>query len=160
MAHLTSADSTSIDGGCAAFHGGKVVTSFLWHDVVKLDDGFVDGTLSQPSRFVSSPDGSLVPNHSAQVFDQQDQLLTSWILSTVSSSCLASFTDARSACNVWTMAASLFTVDTGAKQSWIQHELHSLKKGTLSIKEYVAKIKNLCTLLAASGTRILEVEKT
>ncbi|KAG8490495.1 hypothetical protein CXB51_013610 [Gossypium anomalum] len=45
--------------------------------------GFVDGTLSLPSRFVASPDGSLVPNPAAQVFDQQDQLLTSWLLSTM-----------------------------------------------------------------------------
>ncbi|KAG8489820.1 hypothetical protein CXB51_017861 [Gossypium anomalum] len=157
----------------------KVVTSFPRHDVVKLDDitfiqwrqqvrlilggygllRFVDGTVSPPSRFVASPDGSLVPNTSAQVFDQQDQLLTSWLLSTISSSCLSSFTDARSACDVWTTATSLFAADTGAKQSWIRHELHSLKKGALSIKEYVAKIKNLCALLAASGTRISEEEK-
>ncbi|KAG8500663.1 hypothetical protein CXB51_002624 [Gossypium anomalum] len=179
MACLNSTDSASTDGGCAAFQGDKVVTSFPRHDVVKLDDstfiqwrqqvrlilggygllGFVDGTVSPPSRFIASPDGSLVPNSSAQVFDQQDQLLTSWLLSTISSSCLSSFTDARSACDVWATATSLFAADTGAKQSWIRHELHSLKKGALSIKEYVAKIKNLCALLAASGTRISEQEK-
>ncbi|KAG8489332.1 hypothetical protein CXB51_017400 [Gossypium anomalum] len=180
MAHTNSADSTSTDGCFAAFHGDKVVNSFPRHDIVKLDDGtfvqwhqqvrlilggygllgFVDGTLSLPSCFLASPDGSLVPNSAAQVFDQQDQLLTSWLLSTVSSSCLASFTDARSACDVWTTAARLFAADTGAKQSQIRHELRSLTKGALSIKEYVAKITTLCALLAASGTRISDEEKT
>ncbi|XP_016668057.1 uncharacterized protein [Gossypium hirsutum] len=180
MAHTNSADSASTDGCCAAFHGDKVVNSFPRHDIVKLDDGtfvqwrqqvrlilggygllgFVDGTLSPPSRFLASPDGSLVPSSAAQVFDQQDQFLTSWLLSTVSSSCLASFTDARSACDVWTTAARLFAADTGVKQSRIRHELHSLTKGALSIKEYVAKITTLCALLAAFGTRISDEEKT
>ncbi|KAK5846832.1 hypothetical protein PVK06_003131 [Gossypium arboreum] len=34
------------------------------------------------------------------------------------------------ACDICTTATSLFTVDTGAKQSKIRHELHSLKKGS------------------------------
>lgn len=58
------------------------------------------------------------------------------------------------------MASSLFAVDTGAKQSRIRHELHSLKKGNLSVRNYVARIKNLCALLEASGSRISEEEKT
>lgn len=179
MAIPNSADFASVGGGCAAFSGDRVVNSFPRHKVVKLDEGtfiqrqqqvrlildgysligFINGTLPPPSRFVQSPDVSLIPNLSAQVFAQQDQLLTSWLLSTISTSCLSSFTDARTACDVWTTAASLFAVDIGAKQSWIRHELHSLKKGTLSIKNYVARINNLCALLEASGTRIPEAEK-
>lgn len=95
------------------------------------------------------------PRHKVVKLDEG----TSWLLSTISTSCLSSFTDARTACDVWTTAASLFAVDIGAKQSWIRHELHSLKKGTLSIKNYVARINNLCALLEASGTRIPEAEK-
>lgn len=58
------------------------------------------------------------------------------------------------------MASSLFAADTSAKQSQLHHELHSLKKGSLSIRAYVDKIKGLYALLAASGSQISEDERT
>ncbi|KAH1083718.1 hypothetical protein J1N35_023479, partial [Gossypium stocksii] len=132
----------------AAFNGDRVVTSFPRHDIVKLDDEtyiqwqqqvrlaldgydlirFLDGTLPLSSQFIQTPDRSLAPNSSAQVFKQQDRLLTSWLLSTISAFLLPSFTDARSAFDVWTTATDLFAADIGAKQSRLCHELHSLKK--------------------------------
>lgn len=60
---------------------------------------------------------------------------------------------------MWLTTTSLFAANTSAKQSRIRHELHSLKKGSLSIKGYVAKIKGLCALLEASGSHISEAEK-
>ncbi|KAK5839085.1 hypothetical protein PVK06_007845 [Gossypium arboreum] len=53
-------------------------------------------TVSAPARYVHASDGTLVANLSASVFSQQDILLTSWLLSTISSSFLSSFTDVRS----------------------------------------------------------------
>ncbi|XP_052482144.1 uncharacterized protein LOC128035951 [Gossypium raimondii] len=47
----------------------------------------------------------------------------------------------------------------GTKLSCIRHDLHSLKKGSLSVKEYVASIQNTSTLIEASGSRISEAEK-
>ncbi|KAK5785189.1 hypothetical protein PVK06_039743 [Gossypium arboreum] len=45
----------------------------------------------------------------------------------------------------------LFVAVSSAKISRLKHGLHSLKKGYLSVKEYLAKIKNVCDLLTASG---------
>ncbi|KAG8499626.1 hypothetical protein CXB51_006086 [Gossypium anomalum] len=81
-------------------------------------------------RFVQAPDGTLLANPST--------------------------TDVRSASDVWMTVTSLFVVDIGVKQSRICHESHSLKKGSLSIKGYVAKIKSLCALLEAYGSHISE----
>lgn len=39
--------------------------------------GFLDGTLSAPTRFMQAPDGALVLNPTASAFQQQDHLLTS-----------------------------------------------------------------------------------
>lgn len=58
------------------------------------------------------------------------------------------------------MASSLFAANITAKQSQLRHDLHSLKKGNLSIRAYVDKIKSMCALLAASGSPILEAERT
>lgn len=103
--------------------------------------------------------GVFIANPSATVFNQQDHLLTSWLLSTISSSYFSSFTDVRLASDVWLTVTSLFAANTGSKQSRIRHELHSLKKGSLSIQGYVAKIKGLCALLEDSCSHILEAEK-
>ncbi|KAK5818044.1 hypothetical protein PVK06_022975 [Gossypium arboreum] len=121
--------------------------------------GFLEGTLSASPRFVASPEGALTPNPDASVFNQQDKLLASWLISTISSSLLSCFTSAKSACEIWSTANRLFATSTGAKISRMKHDLHSTKKGDLIVKEYVAKIQNICALLAASGSAVSEAEK-
>lgn len=111
-----------------------------------------------PPHFVTSPEGSLVPNSEASTFIQQDRLLASWLLSTISP-LLPLFTDTCMACDVWNMATLLFAVVTGVKLSRICHDLHSLKIGTISISKYVAKIQNICALIKASGSRISKTDK-
>ncbi|XP_016711535.1 uncharacterized protein [Gossypium hirsutum] len=180
MVTTHSTDSDFVKPTGSVFLGDLVVTSFPRHEVVKLDTdlfiqwqqqirlilrgygllGFIDGTFTAPPRFVQSFDGALVTNPSASIFDQQDNLLTSWLLSTISSSFLSSFTDVQTAGDVWIMANNLFAADTTAKQSQLRHELHSLRKGNLSIQLYVDKIKTLCALLAASGSPTSEAERT
>ncbi|KAL1178797.1 hypothetical protein V6Z11_A03G118500 [Gossypium hirsutum] len=148
MATTHSVDSDSVDPPSSVFLGDRVITSFPRYEVVKLDAdsfiqwqqqirlilrgysllGFLDGTLTAPSRFVQSPDGALVTNPFALVYDEQDNLLTSWLLSMISSSFLTLFTDVRTAGDVWIMANNLFAADTTAKQSQLRHELHSLQK--------------------------------
>ncbi|KAK5795609.1 hypothetical protein PVK06_036881 [Gossypium arboreum] len=120
---------------------------------------FLEGTLPAPPRFVTSPEGSLVPNSEASMFIQQDRLLASWLLSTISPSLLPLFTDTCMACDVWNMATLLFAVVTGVKLSRIRHDLHSLKKGTISISKYVAKIQNICDLIKASSSQISKADK-
>lgn len=117
---MASVDSASGEQMSASFATGRVTTAFPRHEVIKLDDGtflqwrkqvklivdgygltgFLDGTLSPPSRFIQQPDGTRVPNPTALVFTQQDRLLTSWLLSTVSSSHQSSFNNACTACDV------------------------------------------------------------
>lgn len=93
--------------------------------------GFLDGTVPVPPRFLTSLEGSLVPNLDASAFLQQYRLLASWLLSTISPPFLSSSTEAHLACDVWTTATCLFAALTGAKLSCLRHELHSLKKGNL-----------------------------
>ncbi|KAK5775523.1 hypothetical protein PVK06_043421 [Gossypium arboreum] len=65
---------------------------------------------------------------------------------------------AKLRCDIWSTKNRLFAAATRAKVSRITHELHSIKKRMLSIKEYMAKIQNTCTLLEASGSVVPEVE--
>lgn len=161
------------------FSNNQLIQSFPPHVTVKLDDnsfvqwrqqirlitdgynltGFLDGTITAPPRFVQSPDGCLMANPEALAYNQQDKLLTSWLLSTISPSVLPSFTDAKTANDVWITATRLFAPVSGAKLSRIRHDLYSIKKGAMSVKDYIAKIQNMCALIDAAGSRISDTEK-
>lgn len=60
---------------------------------------------------------------------------------------------------MWTTATRLFAPLTSVKLARIRYDLFFLKKGSLSVKEFVAKIQNMSALIAASGSRIFEEEK-
>ncbi|KAH1106431.1 hypothetical protein J1N35_010199 [Gossypium stocksii] len=112
---------------------------FQWQQHVRLIVegskllGFLDGTLPTPSRFVAAPDGTLTSNPDASMFVQQDKLLVSWLLSTISTSLLSCFTIAKTAYDVWTIVNWLFAASTSTKVSRVRHELHSVQKGEVSV---------------------------
>ncbi|XP_040932544.1 uncharacterized protein [Gossypium hirsutum] len=147
MTTTHSADSDSIEPTGSVFLGERVVTSFPRHEVVKLDDNsfvqwqqqirLLDGSLTAPARLIQSFDAGLVVNPLALAFDQQDSLLTSWLLSTISSPFLSSFTEVQTAHDVWLVANNLFAADSSTKQSHLRHELHSLRNGSLPVQRIV-----------------------
>ncbi|KAK8272327.1 hypothetical protein V6Z12_D11G323400 [Gossypium hirsutum] len=132
MATINSAASDSVELNGSVFTADRVVNSFPRHEVVKLDEGtflqwkqqvrfivngydlfgFLDGSVSAPSRFVQALDGALVLNPAASVFTQQDNLITSWLLSTISSTIISSFMDVQSASEVWSTVLAMFAADT------------------------------------------------
>lgn len=69
------------------------------------------------------------------------------------------FFGVRSSYDVWSTTNCLFAVVIGLKLLRIKHDLHSIKKGTLSIKEYIAKIQNTYALIEALGRQISESKK-
>ncbi|KAG8483232.1 hypothetical protein CXB51_022211 [Gossypium anomalum] len=157
----------------------RLVYSFPRHEIPKLDEsnfvqwqhqvrlvvdgyglqGFLDGSVPDPPKVVTTGDGCLAPNPDAIWFTQQDKLLASWLLSTVSSSLLSYFISTKSACDIWSAASHLFAATSVERVSQIRHDLPAIRKGGSTIKEYVSKINSLCALLAASGSDVPEAEK-
>ncbi|XP_012448764.1 uncharacterized protein LOC105771931 [Gossypium raimondii] len=112
-----SADSNFVDPMSSAFFGQCLVQSFPHHDMMKLEgNNFVQW--QQHIRLI-------------------DKLLTSWLLSTISSSLLSCFTSAQSACDGWNITNRLFAASTSVKISRIKHDLHSLKKEPLPFSRLV-----------------------
>ncbi|KAH1065152.1 hypothetical protein J1N35_030139 [Gossypium stocksii] len=107
MANFT--DSASVEHTSSMFSYSWLIQSFPCHDTVKLDkggfvqwqqhvwlitdgyelQGFLDGTISAPPRFLPSSKGGMTPNPDAFAFLQQDKLLASWLLSLALLYCLA-----------------------------------------------------------------------
>ncbi|KAK5836931.1 hypothetical protein PVK06_012737 [Gossypium arboreum] len=124
-----STDSTSVDHFSPSFSSSRLIQTFPHHDTVKLDK----------KNFVQ--------------WQQHIKLITKGYE-------LQGFLEAaKTAYDVWNIVNRLFATSTGAKISRIKHELHSLKKGTLPITKYIAKILNTCALLEALGSVVSEAEK-
>ncbi|KAH1106968.1 hypothetical protein J1N35_010736 [Gossypium stocksii] len=77
---------------------------------------FFDGSRLSPPRFVPSQDGQMVLNKKASVFHQQDKLLVSWLLPTISGSLQSCFTDVRTSNDVWTTANRMFVAISDSKR--------------------------------------------
>lgn len=163
----------------ASFSNSRLIYSFSRHDTVKLDEtnfvqwqfqirlivegydlqGFLDGSIPVPPKVVTMTDGTLAPNPDAVLFTQQNRLLASWLLSTVTSSLLSYFISTKIACDISSAASHLFAASSVEKMAQIRHDLHAVLKGGSTVKEYVSKIKNLCVLLEASRSDVSEAEK-
>ncbi|KAG8478469.1 hypothetical protein CXB51_028351 [Gossypium anomalum] len=166
-------------GATTSFSSSRLVHSFPRHETVKLDEtnyvqwqhqvrlivegydlqGFLDGSIPTLPKVVATPEGTLTPNPDAILFQQQDKLLASWLLSTVTSSLLSYFISTKTASDIWSAASHLFAASSVEKVSQIRHDLHAVRKGGSTVKEYVSRIKTLCALLEASGSAVSEAEK-
>lgn len=98
----------------------KKLQHFPKHDTVKLGEGnillwkyqimlilegydvqdFVLGTINIPAQFVVEKDGQVVKNPEYSFHMQQDKLLASWLLSTISDEILIHLTNARTSFDV------------------------------------------------------------
>lgn len=108
-----------------------------WHHLKLIIEGFdltgyVDDTLPVSPRFVLVQKGKLILNFEFVVFHQQDKLLASCMLSTISNPSLTCFTSANLAHGVWSTAYRMFVAIFGTKISRLKHELQFLKKGALN----------------------------
>lgn len=99
--------------------------------------GYLDGALKSPQRFVQNLDGKLVLNPQYSLFKKQDKLLAAWILSMISRPLLSCFIGVKIANDIQSTTNKLFAIVIGVKISKIKHNLHIIKKGNLSIKEYI-----------------------
>lgn len=84
-------------------------------------------------------------------WEQQDQLLVSWLLSSMSESILTRMVGCETAAQIWTRLNHFFATQTRAKISQFKLMLQGTKKGSSSINEYLLKIKNVIDRLASVG---------
>ncbi|KAG8499008.1 hypothetical protein CXB51_005388 [Gossypium anomalum] len=91
-------------------------------------EGFVLGTVSTPPPFVTEID--------------------------VTDDILAHLTMAKTSLEIWTAIDRRFGTKSNIKISNMRHSLYSIKKGSLSIKEYLFKIKQLSDGLIATGSLV------
>ncbi|RVW97157.1 Retrovirus-related Pol polyprotein from transposon TNT 1-94 [Vitis vinifera] len=116
---------------------------------------FLSETSVLPSEFLSSDDET--QNHvnpKFQDWEQQDQLIMSWLLASITDALLTRMVNCDTSAQVWKTLELYFATQVRAKVTQFKTQLHNTKKGDLSISDYLLKIRNVVDLLALVGHKI------
>lgn len=71
-------------------------------------NGYIFGTLEIPAQFVQRDSSQLVENSTFVLYRQQDKLLASWLLSTVSDEILSHLLGSSTTFVVWSSISCMF----------------------------------------------------
>ncbi|KAK0601129.1 hypothetical protein LWI29_021446 [Acer saccharum] len=108
---------------------------------------FIDSTISAPNH--KNLDGSVSETYLA--WEQQDQMLLCWILSSISQELLPELVGCSTASEAWRTLEQLFTSQSRANVMQLKLQLQTLKKGGLSMTEYIMKKKSIIDALSFTG---------
>ncbi|GMI67117.1 hypothetical protein HRI_000381000 [Hibiscus trionum] len=120
---------------------------------------YLDPETTIPPKVTKDASGKLVLNPEFRRFKKEDNALASWLLSTVSATVLPRLVGAETSSAIWSAILNLYSKFSTTKIMNLHFRLRALKKGSLSIREYTTQIKEICDLLATSGSPVAEVEQ-
>ncbi|KAF7803687.1 putative clathrin assembly protein [Senna tora] len=129
----------------------QVLASIRGH---RLTD-FIAGAEAIPKKFEKESDavaGTLSEKYIAWI--EQDQLLLSWLLSTMSDSMQTLLVGIDHSYLLWDKVAEYFATHTLAKVHQYRAELRTVKKGSKTVTEFLLKIKSIVDSLIAIGSPV------
>ena len=140
--------------------GNYLLWKSLFEPVLKAHSllGFVDGSTPCPSQFLTQSDGSVrtTPNPKFLERVQQDQHILTWINSTLSKTVLPYVVGLKNSKSVWDALSKRYSSLSRSHVLQLKNQLQHLKKGTLSMQDYLQHIKILTDKLAMSGSPVSE----
>ncbi|MFQ6656608.1 hypothetical protein Gotur_026642, partial [Gossypium turneri] len=119
---------------------------------------FLDENHDPPTQFISDDSGGCCENPEFAHFEQQDSALASWLLSSISPSVLPHLIGMDTSAKIWKAVVALYGSKTTSKLMFYRRTLHSQRKGEMSMKDFLVKIKSCCDHLASCGEIISEHE--
>ncbi|KAK9207149.1 hypothetical protein WN943_017434 [Citrus x changshan-huyou] len=163
------------------------ITSFTFTNPIKLDranytiwkqqvlslirgnglEGYIDGSRICPSQFLSpearsegssssSIEGQENPEYAA--WRRQDQLLLSWILSSMNVDILSLVVSSKTSFELWKNLEKQFGSESMAKKVHLKMLLSNLRKGSLTMSEYFTKLKSVTNGLALAGSPVHDLD--
>ncbi|KAK2991670.1 hypothetical protein RJ640_028945 [Escallonia rubra] len=122
--------------------------------------GHIDGASSPPPKTAVSPtaENLLIPNLEYEAWFKKDQLLLSWLFSSLTEEIFPYIIGLSTSQEVWTALAHSFGSASQNRQLQLYIELQELKKNDLSISEYLHKTKSLSDELSAAGKPVTPAE--
>ncbi|KAJ0988266.1 hypothetical protein J5N97_006622 [Dioscorea zingiberensis] len=116
--------------------------------------GYVDGSIPCPEKMITETTVSgaqQVPNPTYQAWLQQDQLVLSALLSSLSESVLAQVLFLSTSHEVWKALEGMFASRSRARAMQIKIQLSIIRKKDDSVTDYFLKVKQLVDTLASIG---------
>jgi histone deacetylase 1/2 len=105
-----------------------------------------------PSVYLTDADReSRSENPAYTAWEEQDSLLCTWILSTISSSLLSRFVSLRQSWQVWDEVHNYCYTQMRTRSRQLRSELRSITKGSRSISEFIARIRTISESLMSIG---------
>ncbi|KAL5772494.1 hypothetical protein ACOSQ2_012418 [Xanthoceras sorbifolium] len=138
----------------------------LWKSIIfpvihgyKLD-GYLLGTKPCPLEFLPATTTDNYPslNPAYEDWVVHDQLLLGWLLSSMSESILAKVVELTTSYKVWTKLETVFANQSMANASNYWQQLQRTAKGSMSIDEYLTKMKSLADQMEVAGQPIQDSE--
>ena len=153
---LNSAISIKLDRDNYSVWRSQVIPAINGHNL----RGFINGTKQCPPEFVETVNSEGVKerahNFEYDRWMREDQLLLSWLLSSLSTTILRSMTRITTSRGVWSALESRFAVNSKARVMPLKLQLQSTRKGNLSISDYVAKMEAIADALFLAGCNVSE----
>ncbi|OIT18955.1 hypothetical protein A4A49_65798, partial [Nicotiana attenuata] len=121
--------------------------------------GFIDGSFPCPEPTILHDDGNSIQNPSFQQWIQLDSIVLSWIQATISQEILQAIikpNHSLTSRDAWLQIERLFRDQVSSRTLQLKVQFHNLKKGNLSINEYVHRLKSIADALTSIGNPISE----
>ncbi|CAA0814571.1 Unknown protein, partial [Striga hermonthica] len=90
---------------------------------------------------------------------RQDQILASWLLSSLSEPLLVTTVGLTTSREIWESLEIGFSSQSKARILQHKLKLQTLKKGNLNMRDYLNQIKTCCDTLAAAGQSVSDEEQ-
>ena len=114
---------------------------------------------SPPLKFLTDQDKQACNvNQDYLDWEQQDSLIVSWLFSSMTESVLTRLVNCESSHQIWKTLETYFASQVRAKISQFQTQLKTVKKDSLSMNDYLLKIRNLVDLLALVDNKLTDRE--
>ena len=126
-----------------------------------LEDLF-DGSKTSPDQFLQSEtesayiDAELNPAYTT--WKRKDQLLLSWLMSSISIEILSLVVNSETSLELWTSLEQQFGSETSAKKIHLKMMLNDLRKGSMIVIEFFCKLKTIADELAIAGNPISSLD--
>lgn len=117
---------------------------------------FLIGSVPVPEKYVPGTSDEVVINPEYVTWRRQDQLITSWLLSSMTEGILVGVVGLTNSMEIWTTLEANFASQSRAKLMQLKFQLQTLRKGTTSMKDYLNKVKTCCDILASAGETITD----
>jgi Reverse transcriptase (RNA-dependent DNA polymerase)/gag-polypeptide of LTR copia-type len=128
----------------------QVLAALRGHGLV----GFVDGSRSPPAQVLTTTGGSTSINPELESWNQQDQLILSWLFSSISPSLLTQVVRCETSASLWCTLAQIHSSQSMAKILDLKLQLQTAKKGSDPCSQYLQKMQILADRLRSIGSDV------